>query len=100
MKLARTRGSKSRIALVGVHVDIDIVESVVVDIAVNVYIAIDINITIDINIAIDNNIDIDIAIVVNVDIQGRRGGERAGRDGGHAHEDPPPAESRALRFPL
>ena len=54
----------------------------------------DINIALDINIAIDND------IVVNVDIQGRRGGERAGRDGGHAHEDPPPAESRALRFPL
>ena len=31
--------------------------------------------------------------------QGRkRGGERAGRDGAHAHEDPPPADSRALRF--
>ena len=38
-----------------------------------------------------------LSIVV---IQGRRGGERAGRDGAHAHEDPPPAESRALRFPL
>ena len=58
----------------------------------------DINIALDINIAID--IDIAIDIVVNVDIQGRRGGERAGRDGGHAHEDPPPAESRALRFPF
>ena len=51
-------------------------------------------------LSIDINNFIDIDIVVNIDNQGRRGGERAGRDGAHAHEDPPPAESRALRFAL